>query len=83
MPKKSIKNQMGIIEAAKKIGIEMHRLYCWEQYGVVHPVTELCGSRRFRRYSQDDIERAKFVKFLVEEEGYMLKAAARKLNGGR
>lgn len=73
------KKVFGIVETAKKIGIEMHRLYCWERCGVVNPEMKTFGTRRFRRYSQKDIEQALLVKLLVDEEGYTLKAAVRKL----
>ena len=69
----------GIVEAAKKIGIELHRLYCWERCGVVNPELKSFGTRLFRRYSQEDINQALLVKLLVDEEGYTLKAAVRKL----
>lgn len=80
--------KFGTIETARKIGIEMHRLYCWERHGVVRPIMQEFGTRKFRRYSQEDTERAMFIKFLVDEEGYTLRAAVRKLeerniNGGR
>ncbi len=70
---------MGIVEAARMIGIELHRLYCWEQYGVVNPLMRTFGTRKFRRFSKRDIVRARFVKFLVDKEGYTLKAAVAKL----
>ena len=69
----------GIVETARKIGIEMHRLYAWERYGIVKPILKRFGVRQFRRYSENDIGRAVFVKNLVDEEGYTLKAAVRKL----
>lgn len=69
----------GTIETAKRIGIELHRLYCWEQHGVVSPLMQSFCTRKFRRYSQMDIERAMYVKRLVDEEGYTLSAAVRKL----
>ncbi len=71
---------IGTIEAARRVGIEIHRLYCWEQHGIVRPSTKIYGTRRFRRYSQEDIERALFIKFLVDEEGYTLRAAVSKLD---
>lgn len=70
----------GIVETANKIGIELHRLYCWERYGVVKPMMKAFGTRRFRRYSEKDIEKAMFVKQMVDEEGYTLRTAVRKLS---
>ncbi len=69
----------GSIEAAKKIGIEVHRLYSWERCGVVTPVMKTFETRQFRRYSLEDIDRGLFVKALVDEEGYTLKTAVCKL----
>ncbi len=69
----------GSIEAAKQIGIEVHRLYSWERCGVVTPLMKTFETRQFRRYSLEDIERALYVKALVDEEGYTLKTAVYKL----
>lgn len=73
------KKFFGSIEAADMIGIELHRLYGWERHGIVRPIMKDFRTRHFRRYSSGDIERAKFVKQLVDEEGYTLLAAVRKL----
>ena len=75
--------EIGIIEAARKIGVEVHRLYSWEQHGVVRPLKKTFGLRLFRRYSKDDIDRARYVKSLVDEEGYTLKTAVWKLKKAR
>ena len=77
------KKQIGIVEAARKIGVEIHRLYSWEQHGVVRPLKKTFGLRLFRRYSKDDIDRARYVKFLVDKEGYTLKTAVWKLKKAR
>lgn len=73
-------NRLGTIEAARRVGIELHRLYSWEQSGIVKPRLQRFGSRKFRRYSQNDIDKARFIKLLVDREGYTLRAAIRKLN---
>ena len=71
---------IGVIAAAKKVGVEMHRLYAWEKYGIVRPQRQKFGTRWFRKYSQRDIERAIFIRFLVDDEGYALQSAVKKLN---
>jgi DNA-binding transcriptional MerR regulator len=72
-------NRLGSAEAARKIGISTERLRYWERAGVVEPAYARCGTRRFRRYSLQDLERAALVKSLVEEEKYSLEGAIRKL----
>ena len=72
-------NRLGSAEAARKIGISTERLRYWERAGVVGPAYVRCGTRRFRRYSADDIARATLVKALVEDEKYSLEGAIRKL----
>ena len=72
--------ELGIVEDAKKIGVEIHRLYSWEQYDVVRPLKMVYGTRLFRRYSKEDVYRGRFVKFLVDKEGYTLRSAALKLS---
>jgi DNA-binding transcriptional MerR regulator len=72
-------NKWGIVEAAKKIGISIQRLRYWERQGAVKPKYIQCGTREFRRYSQDDIHRALLVKVLVDNEKYSLEGAIKKL----
>ena len=72
-------NKLGSTEAARKVGISTERLRYWERAGVVVPAYVSCGTRRFRRYSARDIERAALVKALVEDEKYSLEGAIRKL----
>jgi DNA-binding transcriptional MerR regulator len=72
-------NRFGTVEAVKKIGISAERLRYWEQRGIVNPKYVQCATRRFRRYSQKDIQGAIFVKMLVDREGYALEGAIRKL----
>ncbi len=68
-------NRFGTNDAKKKIGISFERLRYWENKGIVDPVYVECGTRRFRRYSKDDIQRAQFVKKLVDEDKYSLDGA--------
>lgn len=72
-------NRFGSVEAARRIGISTERLRYWERAGIVIPIYIQCGTRRFRRYSLEDIERAVFVKNLVDHEKYTLEGAIDKL----
>lgn len=74
---------IGSTEAAQTIGVETHRLYSWEKEGVFKPTYVQHGVRRFRYYSKEDIDRGKFVKVLMDEEGYTLQGAIKKLDRGR
>ena len=69
----------GSIEAARRIGISTERLRYWERAGIVKPTYVQRGTRRFRRYTQQDIERALFVRDLVDQEKYSLEGAVGKL----
>ena len=71
--------RFGTIEVAKRVGISIERLYYWERIGIVNPEMESFGIRQFRRYSREDIERAKRVKEMVDIEGYTLQAARRRI----
>ena len=77
--KKNRGTRFGSVEAARRIGISTERLRYWERAGVVIPIYIQCGTRRFRRYSLQDIERAVFVKNLVDREKYTLEGAIDKL----
>ncbi len=77
---KTVQNhKLGSVQAAKQIGISTERLRYWERAGVVEPSYVPCGTRRFRRYSPNDIARATIVKALVEDDKYSLEGAIRKL----
>lgn len=69
----------GTVETTQKIGISPERLRYWERSGIVKPSYVQCGTRRFRRYSQEDIHRAVLVKTLVDNEKYTLEGAIRRL----
>ena len=71
--------RIGTIESVEKIGISSERLRYWERAGIVKPTYIQCGTRRFRRFSKDDISRAILVKMLVDDEKYSLEGAIRKL----
>jgi DNA-binding transcriptional MerR regulator len=72
-------NRFGTVAVVKKTGISFERLRYWEQRGIVKPKYVQCGMRKFRRYSQEDINRAILIKRLVDKEKYSLEGAIRKL----
>ena len=72
-------NRLGSVEAARKIGISTERLRYWERVGIVQPTYIQCGTRKFRRYSLQDIKQAVFIKALVDHEKYTLEGATGKL----
>jgi DNA-binding transcriptional MerR regulator len=73
-------NRFGSVETARKIGISTERLRYWERVGIVNPTYRQCGTRRFRRYSNEDINRARIVRNLVEQEKYTLEGAIDRLS---
>ena len=77
--KKIHDHRLGTVEAIERIGISAERLRYWERVGVVKPMYVQCRTRKFRRYSEEDIQRAIFVKRLADEEKYSLEGAIRKL----
>ena len=78
--KSSRDNRIGSVEAAREIGISTERLRYWERVGIVHPTYSQCGTRKFRRYSNEDINRARVIRALVEREKYTLEGAIGKLS---
>ena len=70
-------DRFGTVESLAKIGISHERLRYWEGAGIVVPEYVKCGTRKFRRYSQEDINRAILVRELVDVEGYSLEGAKR------
>lgn len=70
---------VGSFTAVKKIGASLERLRYWENLGILKPDYVQCGTRQFKRYSQDDINKAMLVKKLVDEEKYSLGGAIMKL----
>jgi len=71
--------KFGTIQVVKKIGISSERLRYWEVAGIVSPTYIQCGTRRYRRFSKEDIDKAFLVKKLVDHEKYSLEGAIRKL----
>jgi len=78
-PAKEKESGMGIVEITRQVGVSPERLRYWERLGIVKPRYVQCGTRKFRRYSQEDIHRAALVKSLVDCEKYSLEGAINKL----
>ena len=72
-------NRFGTVASVKKTGVSFERLRYWEQRKIIKPKYVQCGTRKFRRYSQEDINRASVIKKLVDEEKYSLEGAIKKL----
>jgi DNA-binding transcriptional MerR regulator len=75
-------NKFGTIEMVKKTGLSAERLRYWERAGIVCPIYMQHNTRKFRRFSRKDIDRALLVKRLVDDDKYTLEGAINKLNGG-
>jgi len=71
--------KFGTVETIQRIGVSAERLRYWEKLGVVNPEYIERGTRKFRRYSIEDIHRAVLVKALVDCEKYTLEGAIRRL----
>ena len=77
--KKNNDNRFGTVEVTQKIGISAERLRYWEKLGIVNPEYIQRGTRKFRRYSKEDIQRATLIRALVDREKYSLEGAIRKI----
>lgn len=65
-------------EVTRKLDISLRQLYYWELKGIVKPKLITMGSREFKRYSLDDVERLQKVKEYLDQ-GYTLSSAAARL----
>ena len=72
--------KFGTVEVTQKIGISSERLRYWEKLGIVNPQYVQHGTRKFRRYSEEDLHRVAVVKSLVDFEKYTLEGAIKKLD---
>ena len=72
-------NKVGTAEALKRIGISAERLRYWERAGVVRPEYVQCGTRKFRRYSREDLIRAALIKKFIDVDKYTLQGAIEKV----
>ena len=64
-------------EIIKRLGISLRQLYYWELKGIIQPKHVQMGSRRFKRYSQQDFLHLKNMKEALDR-GYTLEAASRR-----
>jgi DNA-binding transcriptional MerR regulator len=76
---KTNQKKFGSVKTLEKIGISFERLRYWEKMGIVKPKYLKHGTRKFRKYSADDISRAIFISKLVDKGGYSLQGARKKL----
>ena len=71
----------GATEVAGIVGISLRQLYYWEEgFGAISPYFKKCGNRKFRRYSENDIEILKKIKRFLKK-GFLLEKAIEKSNG--
>jgi DNA-binding transcriptional MerR regulator len=78
--KKSNDGRFGTVEVTQNLGLSAERLRYWEKLGIVNPDHVQRGTRKFRRYSKEDINRATLVKTLVDYDKYTLEGAIKKMN---
>ena len=64
----------------RECGISVRQLYYWESIELIQPRYESFGTRRFRRYTTDDVNVLKQVKALLEA-GFTLQAVKDMLRG--
>ena len=62
----------------KACGISSRQLYYWELIGLLRPHYENFGVRRFRRYSESDLELIRRAKSMLDE-GFTLQAVRERL----
>jgi DNA-binding transcriptional MerR regulator len=72
--------RLGTVAAIASMGVSAERLRYWERLGIVKPKYLQCGTRKFRRYSEEDVQKAVLIKSLVDDEKYTLEGAIRKMN---
>ena len=62
----------------KKLGISLRQLYYWELKGIIQPRYVQMGSRKFKRYTNQDFVRLRRMKESLDK-GYTLEAASRRV----
>ncbi len=68
-------------EMLRESKLSAKRLYYWEKVGIVNPEKVRFGSREYRRYSWEDLQRLRRIRRLVSC-GYSLRGAARRISNG-
>lgn len=77
--KKCRDGRFGTVEVTQNLGLSAERLRYWEKLGIVNPEHVQHGTRKFRRYTKEDMDRATWVKTLVDCERYTLEGAIKKI----
>ena len=72
---------VGIGEASRLTGVSEKQLRSWAGRFIPEPDRVVCGVRAYRRYTADDIELIRRIK-QYQDEGFTLKAAAKKAAAG-
>jgi DNA-binding transcriptional MerR regulator len=68
-------------DASRITGVSQRKLRSWEGKYIPEPERLVCGDRAYRRYTQDQINLiARINKY--QDQGFTLKAAAKKANDG-
>ncbi len=62
----------------QECAISTRQLYYWELIGLIQPHYETFGSRRFRRYTSEDLGILKKIKSLLDE-GFTLQAVRERI----
>ena len=65
-------------DVTERLGISLQRLYYWELKGVVRPLKMQIGSRKFKQYTEEDLQKLGQLKFLLDN-GYTLEDSIRKI----
>ena len=74
----SVEDLCSTYTVSRECGISIRQLYYWELIGMVRPHYENFGTRRFRRYCREDLQRLKNVKALLDQ-GFTLQAVREQL----
>ncbi len=62
-------------------GVSARQLYYWELIGLLQPRYETFGTRKFRRYTSQDLELLRSAKNLLDQ-GFTLQAVKHQLQNG-
>ena len=80
----AVKNDkpVSIGTAAKVTNTTVKMLRYWEEKGYITPERVYSGSRGYRYYSQDDVQKITRIKQYIDQ-GYTLQAAAQMADAGK
>jgi DNA-binding transcriptional MerR regulator len=71
-------NGYGAADVCRLVGISHRQLEYWVLIGVVCPTGEMHGSKRFRRFTDQDVLILKRIKLLTDE-GFLVSRAIEKV----